>query len=673
MVKGWREAFFNKLDKLKEVEFASTDLMFKLNEFEQELKRAIDLLVPGDKLEDWYIGYSKRVLEVKNKANKDILFTLLMTLYLFALDSMPSRKKENRYVIVFDNIETFDNGHMTMEISEYVQKCYGFIQKIYGELNAKDTFNTKFTFIISMRTSTFLPFGNKQTNMWGGGKFIKRIEFFDFSVEALVKKLFFLKNLKNYADTFLFKTLYNVLSVMVPPNYIKNALENGSEIPRKERYFTTFRYLPLFNNNYRRAMGYISDALTDDDTCELYTSYIGSLAEKYGGEYDYLINGIRMMITRHIFDDLNVNGYLRTIGFPELSGEEEYSMTRMILEFLYWCEVKHYLSNPNSDYKGVDLTKLIWVFKHFCDEDRIANTLYNLSIYIKRNSDKANALYAWAYLIYFNKLDADLSEEDFKSIIVSVYNDPKKIIVVGGTELTPNQIRVKLSDAGMCFVQYYLRNLEFLMARNNQESEQGALFTLDCYDGIAQYTDTVYKIIKNCIEKIIIGGEKVCKLYGFEKERCIYEIKKESVDVLQCALFIRYQECMDMIREAIDYLDRFRLSYCMEDDIKNETNILLLKEIQKFYELYGYVKSVILKHGCNNGIKQFINIWNGRFDEQCNNKMMICENKRIEKCRPIKNYYACYNENIKGIIDSLIDQKNASVSLYEKTSTDSQI
>lgn len=663
IIPGWKEKFRAKLNKLKEVEFSNTELMFKLVEFEYELKQAIELLVPQDNLDDWYIGYSKRASSMKNSASKDILFTLLMTFYLFALESKPFVRKEDRYVIIFDNIETFDNGQMTMEISEYVQKCYGFIQKIYGELNNKDVFFTKFTFVVSMRTSTFLPFGNKQTNMWGQEKYIKRIEFYDFTVDALIKKIVFLKNIRNYKKTYLYKTLCNVLSIIVSQQYIDSAINYGGEISKQDRYFTTYRYLPLFNNNYRLAMEYICNALTNDDTCNTYLEFLELLPTKYGLKYDYLINGIRMMIIRHIFDDLQSNGYLKIIGFPQLSGEESYSMTRMMLEYLYWNEVRHYSFSPQLNYEGVAITNLIWVFKHFCSETRIANTLYDLSIYIKRNRNKANALYAWAYLIYYKNLDADLSEDEFKKIIFEVCKHPNKPFNFGGVEIDPNQIKVKLSDAGMCFVQHYLRNMEFLMARNDKG--QGALFTHNDESSILSYTNTVYKIIRNCIKKIIAGGEDVCKLYGHDKDSCVYETRGNSFDVMECALFIRYQESLDMIREAIDYIDRFRISYCERHTNAGKINITLLDEIQRFYNLYKYVNAMILKYGCNHAIHEFIKIWDGKFDEKCAKQLNNCNKKRIERCRMIRNYYACYGEDISGVIKNLKDGIILT-SVYEK-------
>ena len=664
-VPGWRNSFFNRLNELRQISFPHSDLMFNLTDFENELKHAVDLLAPSDKLDDWYIGYSKRVQKVRDKADENILFILLLTFYLFALESMPTIKKENRYVIVFDNIETFDNGDMTMRISEYVQKCHGFIQKIYGELNNKDSFFTRFTFVISMRTSTFLPFGNQHTNIWGGERNIKRIKYYDFTVEALLKKIVFLTKIKDYKNTYLYKTLINVLSIMIPKSCILEAIRNGGNVPPQERYFATYRYLPLFNNNYRRAMEIICNAFTNEAISEKYNKMIDSLSGLYGSQYDYLINGIRKTIIRYVFDDLCRNSYLETIGFKSLSGEEEYSMTRMILEYLYWNEMRHMLIDPQSNYDGVEISKLIWVFKHFCSKKCMKDTLYDLSIYIKKNKDKANALYAWAYLIYYKKLDADLSEEDFKKIIDSVFDNPNAIIILNGMKFNPTQIKVKLSDAGMCFVQNYLRDAEFLMARNNDECKLGALFSLKTTESIKKYIDTVYLIIKNCIEKIILGGERVCKLYGHEKEKCIYEIKKNKYDVLECSLFIRYQECLDMIRESFDYIDHFRVSYCKRNN-DMIANRLILDSLKEFYNLYTTVNDYVMNCECKNKIHEFLKIWNGSLNKKCVCIINTCENKRIERIRPIKNYYVNYNENILDLIDSFKESTEL-ISVYDKT------
>ena len=664
-VPNWKDNFTIKLKKLREMEFPCTDLMFRLNEFEKELKKALESLIPSDNLDDWYNGFSNRLSKIKKQTDKNILFVILMTFYLFALESKPSINKEERYVIIFDNIETFDNGNKTREISEYVQKCYSFIQQIYGELNNKDAFYNKFTFVISMRTSTFLPFGNKQTNMWGGERFIKRIRFYDFTIDALIKKLIFLKNISNYKNTILYKTLYNVLSIIVSSDYINKALENtpGSN---QDNYFATYRYLPLFNNNYRRAMEYICDAFTSELTSEKYANMLKVLLNCKSGEddYDYLINGIRMMIIRHIFDELHTNGYLNTIGFPNLSGTEEYSMTRMMLEYLYWCEINYYLNNPQLEFKGVSIIELIWVFKHYCrDEKLIAATLYDLSIYVKRNINKANALYAWAYLIYYDKLDADLSADDFNELISNVYKGSYGSFYIDGVSINPKDIKVKLSDAGMCFVQHYLRNSEFLMARNNEV--QGALFSLENKDDIFKYTEKIYFIIKNCIKKMINGGKSVCKLFGKEKDKCIYETQENIFDVMQCSLFIRCQECFDLIREAIDYIDRFRVSHCKRTN-DNEINTLLLNQINKFYNLYEDIKDDFFKNSCVGSIQEFMKIWDGQFYEKCVKQLSTCTNKRIEKFRQIKQYYVNDSENLNKTIKELINKEKFTTSIYEE-------
>lgn len=668
-VPGWRNSFVEKLQELEMIEFPTSGLMFNLNDFELELKDAVQLLAPSDNLDDWYYGYSKRVEQIKNKADKNILFILLLTFYLLALESMPDtsikkdgKTKQNRFVIVFDNIETFDNGEMAKKISDYVQKCHGFIQKIYGELNNKDTFFTTFTFVLSMRTSTFLPFGNQHTNLWSGEKYIKRLKYYDFTIEALIKKIIFLKRIKNYKDSYLFKTLVNVLSIMIPRRTIFESIESDTAILSHEKYFATYRYLPLFNNNYRRAMEMITGALTNDSTCELYLQLLGMLSGRQRVSYDNLISGIRKMIIRHIFDDLFSNGYLSTIGFKGLTGGEESSMTRMILEFLYWSEIRHLANSPATEFEGVEISKLIWVFKHFCTKECLANTLYDLSIYVNRSRERANALYAWAYLIYYRKLDADLSDEEFKRIIYSIFESPNHTIKLHDMRFEPSQIKVKLSDAGMCFVQNYMRDAEFLMARNKDEYKLSALYSLTSTEEIQRYISLLFDIISNCIKKIIIKGEKVCKLYGNNKERCVFEVHRYDFDVMQCSLFIRYQECLDMIRESIDYLDRFRLSY-YERKGDNNVNSMILENIKAFYGLYTTVNNYLLECDCKNKIESFIKMWNGSYNTICVERINRCDNKRIDRNRPIQNYYVFNNEKFENAIQKLNNDEPLS-SLY---------
>ena len=118
-----------------------------------------------------------------------------------------------------------------------------------------------------------------------------------------------------------------------------------------------------------------------------------------------------------------------------------------------------------------------------------------------------------------------------------------------------------------------------------------------------------------------------------------------------------------MIRESIDYVDRFRISY-YERHGDNNANCIILDSIKGFYDLYSVVNSYMLECECKNTIDRFIKIWSGSFNKKLIEKINNCEKKRIDRNRPIQNYYVCYDENIENAIQKLKNDEPLS-SLYK--------
>lgn len=642
----WRSKFKERITQLEFISFDDSRL-FSIHDLQRNLQQALPHLLP-DKLDDWYIGYTSRISQTKN-ANPNVLFTILMIIYLTILDSKPQLDKPERFILVFDNIETYDNGRRAQRISNFIEICYGYLKTIFFELGVPDNFFTKFTFVVVLRTSTLIPFSNLQSDMWAGERFVKKIKYFDFMEEALLKKLKFLQKIPNYRNTLLFKMLYTVVSVMLPTNSIDEYLQSGVLSDSSYRYFTSKRILPLFNNNYRQTMRNLYGSITNEERKPTIFSMLMELKGLEGSVYDYFVNGIRMALVRDIFNRLRTHNYFSEIGFSELSGTERHSMTRMVLGYLYWDEVRNIVKGSENTYTGVELNVIAKTFSYFCTHDKLVKILYGLSIYCKRNNKKEAALYEWGNLLVFNNLDVDLTEKEFGEVVKQYLTNGTVEIEIGDIVLNLKKVTIRLSDAGMCFTQYYIRSIEFLMSRSVTGANWPALFLMKEEDVIKASLDDIYAIMFNCINKLTNGCEHMCVFYGKEKKECVYRkiAKGSGLDILSCSLFIRYQECLDMVREAIDYIDRYRI--VMYRKLKNDDlNVMILNQISKYYGLYNEIARAMKESANSEELTKFMSNWeypnNFKLNDLIGEK--IKHSKRVHRNRPIQAYYARNDENI---------------------------
>lgn len=657
----WRKSFAKKLSLLEDAEYEENHYLFKLKRFREKLKEASTRLLPKNcDLDNWYYGYSSRLAGIKSSVkDKNVLFMILLALYLLILLCKPSydNDKGPRYVLVFDNIETYDNGEEAKAIAQYIIGCHSFLKKMFNDIGEENAFFTKFTFVFVLRTSTFFRFGSLQVDMLRGGAFNKQIKFFDFTLEAMLKKLKFLQKIKDYQNSVLYKELYLLLCILVPSQLIDKYMNNDLEgIDFNYRYFASHRLIPLFNNDFRKTVDYLYRAVMDD---ELYDKIIGKLkiVDSYlGNSYDCGINGIRMGIIRFIFNDLRINQYFEKIGFPGLSGNEEHSMTRILLSFLYWDEIKSIATHNEKIYKGVSLDRIFNIFKYFCDINQIIQMLYDLSVYVNNDFDRKEALDAWGNLITFTNLQNDIkSFEFYESASKLTYENNQE------SEIALDKVFVKLSDAGMCFSQYYSRNIEFIMSRSKSGADVQSLFFIDNVNDIRKILSEYYNIIINCIEKMIGRCEPICTLYGHEKRECVlYSNSKDKYSLFSCSLFIRYQECLDLIREALNYIDRYRIVIYDnngDEEIKKE----IVNQLRKFYGLYTYTRKKMLRNanGKCKELKVFMKNWDYPSNKTFNCNIDSDNKLRIEYERPVQSYYASPKENFKLALNAL--------SIYPKT------
>ena len=651
--KQWRKAFSDYLNELKSVAFPDSPDMFMLLNFQEKINEAIDSLLPEDGFEDWYIGYSKRIHSLKNnqKENLNILFVILLLFYTIILISRPKRGKDERFIIVFDNIETYDSGDNTQRIAEYINSCHGFLETIFDELGKRDDFFTKFSFIIVLRTSTLVFFGSRHTNIWCGNKYIVHLQYSDFSVEALLKKLKFLRKIKKIEATTLYRELYNIVSLLIPVETINKYLQSEEDVDLKLRFFASNQLLPMFNNNFRNAMEYLYQAYFSEKYHGAIVETLNNLSSTNSLVYDYSINGIRMMVFRYIFDEFRTYGYFNDIGFPDLSGIEDHSMSRLILAYIYWDNVKYYArNNSNQGYKGVSLVQLVDSFKYFCEEKRLSSILFGLSIYTSKKPEKKAALNAWGNLLIFENCEEVIDEETISKLVQSCINRK--------ADRNTKRITIRLSDAGQCFTKYYIRSFEFLEARNQRHEELSALFLLSGSEEIKTCLTDIREIIRNCITKLINGCKQSCLLYCGKNHECVIKEKScAEYKLFSCSLFLRYQECLDFIRESIDYIDRYRIVLAIRTN-NLEVNDMLLIQITEYYKLYDEVKRELCESP-ENQARKFIENW--AYDS---NKVLNEASKRYnasERTRLIQSYYARSDENFVRAVEIVKQEPRKSI------------
>jgi hypothetical protein len=120
-----------------------------------------------------------------------------------------------------------------------------------------------------------------------------------------------------------------------------------------------------------------------------------------------------------------------------------------------------------------------------------------------------------------------------------------------------------------------------------------ALFAYDIAhnpEGIMDACKKVRSIIESeAIEKLIDGCLTGCKYCtNQDTKNCKFE-----KNLFECSLFQRYQECLFLIVDSIDYIDRFRIylyevnhnSHIPSEEIK-EQNCMLLDIISSFCDLF---------------------------------------------------------------------------------------
>lgn len=590
----------------------------------------------------WKKGYSARFMEsvlgstnYSARVGEESTFFLLMIFLLTILNAIPTRTTENRFLIVFDNLESFDNGERASSIIEFATNCHKEIHKVFDELNRADVFFLKFTFVLSIRTSTFGFIGNRQSQwIWDYGRNAIDLKYEDFSVESLLKKLLYLKQ-NRLAKSKLYSRLYTLLELLLPRRVIANSLnkkeytsDEDLENPEKERneelairHFASDRLLPLYNNDFRRAMDSVCAAIFNRDDCDKIVDYIHTAQCAPAITYSNDIYGARMIIMRSIFDDLNYSGCFEEVGFRKLpvNNDEPTSITRSLLSYLYWHQVIHLSQAERGKYSGISLLNLMDTFKHFIDstnsKENFSSILFALSNFAVSNENFFRTATTWANLIsfYYKKRITGNYVLTF-STLSSAIND----CIYGKQSFDAQEIFVRLSDAGICFVRYYMDSYEFLCARM-RGSYVNALFCMETEGEITDQLGKMYQVLLTCVHKLLGSCEETCNLYQEGTQHSCFFDELGELDsrkgivkaMLSCSLFIRCQECSEMIRKAINYIDQFRVHhFSLYKD--QRTNAQILSYLGEYYRLYKEIDKQLtaVSYKKTDQFMRFVETWN---------------------------------------------------------------
>lgn len=605
----WHRAFFETANRVL-INGNDTRSIF----MQRILSEAINACNNRESFENFILHHDNRVEQVR-----DCDIKVFLLLYLLALATKPKHdhEKETRWIIVFDGIEAFVTRDAE-DVAIAIDDVHRFIESAFESVGLKDSFFTKFTFVIPIRTATSLNFQNSVVtqgrNIWGNGNTkenIIKLPRSYFSLEALLKKLYFFKELDldccDVKNRQLFSKCIDIVSLLIPyPNIIKylNGEMSIKEAIGKLRSFAEQHLLPLLNNDHRSLVDKICDFSSFDTNPEynLTISSIEDNIQNHKCQIKYASNGEAMMVFRNMFDKLYLENVLDSIGYSDLDNTHQPGVTRTMLNFLYYKEWYYRLHNINQnqyggEYRGVAFNVLLDMLKPFAENDikQLSLVLFRISAL---NATSKLASY-WTNLIIIRGLENRLDEAGFEEIIRSYYDESDNTI-----QRTIRNWRVKLSDAGACFSSWASKQFEFLLSRCNNDLATVALFAYDVennFDGIVDACNKVLEIIRTeAIDKLINGCLQDCILGN--SERSISHCKFDN-NLLECSLFQRYQECLLIIVDSIDYIDRFRI-YVLE--VSKNTgksledcqliNNALLDIIAKFNSLYEELKNKIEAH-----------------------------------------------------------------------------
>lgn len=509
----------------------------------------------------------------------------LLLLILTCKNCLFEKDERRRHIIVFDNIEVYTD-HIAIPVPESFYNANISMKRLFAFLNERNVFSmsdfsvpvvkpdfmSDFTFVICARFTTKLRTVHDGQKIYGeNDRYIVERKFYDFTVEALLSKLAFLKK-RVPKNTELIGEVEGIISLLITKGCVTRhvegkkarGLEQDEENDIKE--YSKLKYLPLFNNDFRKAIRELEAMYKKRYGNFTWMEYALSFPQSdYSDIGKIRINASRMVLLKNIIDSYVTLGFLDTIGFESniSNGSKSCSITRMILSLLYWR-----WKEQESTYLTVgDVVKFFELSSY--DRGDVIAALTKLSLHVEENDEaKAKLISGWGYFVDI----LECEDADIKSSLANPSNDAKTT--------------VKLTPGGLCMAQYVTLQFEFFNARIPDSNKIPLVLYDDYFDGMKfafeKRLDAVFSsvvdFVDGLLDNIVVPDCDHSHLY--------------------CQTFIRLNELFDVVMDHIFYIDRARMLKWATRHSPT-TNKIFLQFIKKYFELFDKIEeSSILPDKC---------------------------------------------------------------------------
>lgn len=356
--------------------------------------------------------------------------------------------------------------------------------------------------------------------------------------------------------------------------------------------YTKNVFIPLFNNNYRSAVGIITKIVKNNQ--QIMAEY--SEMMKMDEPFKY---GARGMLYKLILDEFNTSeegedNCFRKIGVLDLLGRKnnDVSYPRLILSYL-----SNYTETRCDDAKNcVKVSQILRDFSGILERDNMIRSIWNM--FDLKNSK-------WTHLISFCQLERQ-SEDGGDSLddIADLYN------------VDFEQTTIHYNCAGKVYLEYIATHFEFFTTRINGTkwkplySKENMVMENGQYKFIT-IIESVFTEVRRCCDSLKKFNKKLCSVKNWPNPYTDDKRYFDSPYVCQLKksdgrVFKRFHEDR-LITRHIGYIDDFRIyvlnyvSLPLEE--KPQINKKLVGIIKKYVELlegdillYIYTKDTLLPY-----------------------------------------------------------------------------
>lgn len=544
--KAWEEKFDWLLNLLSMAEQHSNNNSYA--------NRFVDFLISNQitcalTSKNWINSNNEKNISV---ADRQFAIALLILMLSCKISVENSNKKEDNYIIFFDNLEMYiyhtdQPIHGYVSIAKNLNSLFSELPNIIGvdidPIFTGPGYMTHFSFVLCLRTSTqnedieYLSFDGIP-NQWSDDK-VRRINFptYDFSPYAIQNKLIFLQTHEEL------KPYFNEVLSYVKPLY---DIDINKPIDDDLVSFSSNYYFPFNNCNYRIVVITLEEVVK-------YTKELAKLedilnntksASSRSSIINYIINGKRMITTRSRYEFLHDQGYLEQLGIANFTDEHRQSNVRAILNYIFFkgnCDKKDFERAGRVNFLSLKKDVRPLQYKSFAD---IADVVIALGP-ISCNRIREEALRKWGALI-------DISGIDHEKGIIEGLKDA----------LTEDdqaaQIQISLTPAGKDYVLHESKQFEYFLFRITDDKGKRIykpLFSYLQFEDVQNAQEAISQVY-SAVESYIGDFDMDCPVSGTcELKNCE---KCFSEDPMLCMTIIRAFDFFSIIRQHINYIDRYR-------------------------------------------------------------------------------------------------------------------